>query len=140
MKKNTILLMLAVIAVSLASCHKGSGGKTSGDANIVFDTISHDFGEIPYNAKAEFEFVFTNSGTVPLLLTHVKSTCGCTVPEWSSEPVRAGNIGSIRVKYDTHRIGVFSKSIYVYSNAGNGVQRLLITGKVRSAETSQEPT
>jgi hypothetical protein len=60
----------------------------------------------------------------------VKSTCGCTVPEWSQEPVNAGKQGRIRVSYDTHRVGAFSKTIFVYSNASNGVQQLTISGKV----------
>ncbi len=132
MNKNGLICMLALSAFLWTSCHKGDGKRSAGDAGIVFDTISHDFREIPYSGRAEFEFIFTNSGTAPLLLTHVKSTCGCTIPEWSREPVKAGKQGSIRVSYDTHRIGAFSKSVYVYSNAVEGVQRLLITGKVRS--------
>jgi hypothetical protein len=64
----------------------------------------------------------------------VKSTCGCTVPEWSREPIDSGGTGSIRVSYDTHRVGAFAKTIYVYSNADNGVKRLLISGKVIAAD------
>lgn len=134
MKKTGFLLLLAVIAITWDSCSTGSGKGSGGDAGIAFDTISHDFGEIPFSEEAGFEFIFTNSGTVPLLVTHVKSTCGCTIPTWSKEPVKAGKRGSIRVSYDTYRVGAFTKSIYVYSNAVNGVQRLTITGKVKSAD------
>ena len=127
--------MLMLLAATWSSCNKGSGKSPSGDAGIVFDTISHNFGEISYQGKAEFEFVFTNSGTAPLIVSHVKSTCGCTIPEWSREPVKTGKHGSIRVSYDTHRTGAFNKSIYVYSNATNGVQRLMISGKVNPSDT-----
>lgn len=78
----------------------------------------------------ECEFVFRNTGTTPLVLTHVKSTCGCTIPVWPKEPIKAGEQGIIRVSYDTKRVGTFVKSVYVYSNANNGVQRLYIRGKV----------
>jgi hypothetical protein len=44
--------------------------------------------------------------------------------------VKAGEQGRIRVSYDTHRVGAFSKTIYVYSNAANGVKQLTISGKV----------
>ena len=134
MKTIGLLATLVLMAVCWTSCHKSSGKTSGGDAAIAFDTINHNFGEIPFNKEAEFEFIFTNYGTDPLLVTHVKSTCGCTIPEWSKEPVKAGMQGGIRVSYDTHRVGTFNKSIYVYSNASNGVQRLTITGTVTSSD------
>ena len=134
MKKTGFLALLVLVIISWNSCQKGSGKNSGGDAGIAFDTINHNFGKIPFSGEAEFEFIFTNSGKAPLIVTHVKSTCGCTIPEWSREPVNAGKKGAIRVSYDTHRVGAFTKSIYVYSNAGNGAQRLTITGKVRSAD------
>jgi len=134
MRTIGLFATLALMAVYGASCHKSSGKASEGNAAIAFDTINHNFGEIPFSEEAEFEFVFTNSGTAPLLVTHVKSTCGCTIPEWPKEPVKAGKQGGIRVSYDTHRVGTFNKSIYVYSNAANGVQRLTITGRVKSSD------
>jgi hypothetical protein len=135
MKKILFLSILAVFTTSLYQCGKGVKGHSTRTSSIIFDTIMHNFGEIPFGGKAEFEFVFTNAGMSPLVLTHVKSTCGCTIPEWSKEPVNAGGKGRIHVKYDTKRVGTFNKSVYVYSNAENGVQRLMISGKVRSADT-----
>lgn len=131
MNKTGLIAILFLIAIFWSSCHTGSGKHSNGNAGIAFDTSSHNFGEIPFSAEAECEFIFTNSGKSPLVVTHVKSTCGCTIPEWSQEPVITGEKGSIRVRYDTHRIGAFTKSVYVYSNAGNGVQRLIITGMVK---------
>jgi hypothetical protein len=126
------IAFVILVMMSGISCSSGSGKSTSGDAVIAFDTLSHDFGEVRFGDEAEFEFVFTNSGKAPLIVTHVKSTCGCTVPDWSREPVNARKRGSVYVTYDTHRMGVFTKSIYVYSNAANGVQQLHIKGKVTS--------
>lgn len=134
MKKTGFFFLLIILTITWDSCKTGSGKGSVGDAGIAFDTISHDFGEIPFSEEAEFEFIFSNTGTIPLLVTHVKSTCGCTIPTWSKEPVAGGAKGSIRVSYDTYRVGTFNKSIYVYSNAANGVQRLTIRGKVRSAD------
>ncbi len=130
MKLPGIIAFIFLVTISGISCSSGSGRSKGGDAVIAFDTLGHDFGEVHFGADAEFEFVFTNSGTAPLILTHVKSTCGCTVPEWSAEPVKARKQGSIRVVYDTHRMGTFTKSIFVYSNAANGAQYLSIKGKV----------
>jgi len=131
MKHTIPFILVILISVAWSSCKTSNGKNSAGDASIVFDTLAHNFGEIPFNGEGDFEFVFRNQGNSPLILTHVKSTCGCTIPQWSDEPIEAGKQGSIKVSYDTHRVGPFTKSIYVYSNAGNGVQKLIITGKVK---------
>ncbi|MFC2115326.1 DUF1573 domain-containing protein [Bacteroidota bacterium] len=134
MNRTFLITSLVLITFSWYSCRTGIQDHSSKQAGIAFDTSRIDFGEISFSSEAECEFVFTNSGKDPLLVTHVKSTCGCTIAEWSREPVRSGEKGSIRVNYDTHRVGAFTKSIYVYSNAENGVQRLYITGMVKPSE------
>lgn len=133
MKKPANILAVFLLVLAGIACNRSGETAVKADAEISFDTTKHDFGAIAFNSEAEFEFIFENTGSVPLLLTHVKSTCGCTIPEWSNEPVKSGKRGTILVTYDTHRVGAFNKSIYVYSNAGNGVQRLSITGKVNRA-------
>lgn len=133
MNKAGYIAVIILLTLGWSSCNKVGGNADKSEAVIEFDTIKYDFGEIPFDGDGMMEFVFTNTGTVPLLVTHVKSTCGCTIPEWSREPVNAGKKGTIQVSYDTHRVGVFNKSIYVYSNANNGVQRLSISGKISSA-------
>jgi hypothetical protein len=130
MRQAGFTAFLILLAIAGISCSKGSGKSSRGDASIAFDTLSHDFGVIPFTEEAECEFVFTNPGSAPLIVSHVKSTCGCTIPDWSREPVKAGMQGTIRVSYDTRRVGAFAKTIYVYSNASNGVQQLTIRGKV----------
>ena len=134
MKKIPIIAILLFLASGFYMCGQKTESSEGGGSTIEFDTISHNFGEIPFSGDGDFEFVFTNTGEAPLIVTHVKSTCGCTVPEWSREPVNKGDSGSIRVSYDTHRVGTFAKSIYVYSKADNGVKRLMISGKVISAD------
>ena len=130
MKISVYIPALIFVAVAWTACNQSSRKGTVGESSITFDSISHNFGEVAFNGDADVEFVFTNSGKGPLIVTHVKSTCGCTIPTWSKEPVFSGKKGSIFVSYDTHRAGTFNKSIYVYSNAANGVQRLTISGKV----------
>ena len=130
MKKIGIISTVFLLAIVMMSCKQVEGKKKKGDAIISFATENHDFGEIPFKGNGEYEFVFRNTGNTPLILTHVKSTCGCTIPEWPSEPINAGEQGIIKVSYDTQRVGTFNKSVYVYSNANNGVQRLYIRGTV----------
>jgi hypothetical protein len=119
-----------MLSVFLLSCRQEEGKKNKGDAIITFAEDNFNYGDIPFKGDGNCEFTFQNTGKSPLVLTHVKSTCGCTVPECPSEPIKAGEQGIIKVRYDTQRVGTFNKSVYVYSNASNGVQRLYIRGTV----------
>ena len=102
-------------------------------ASIEFETRQHDFGTIPQGGDGTFEFVFRNTGKEPLILKNVRSSCGCTVPQWPKEPVNTGEKGVIRVKYNTRITGNFSKSVSVHSNAGSAPVVLRIRGKVEEA-------
>ena len=118
------------LAVLVVSCGSGTAKRMNHQAGITFVDTLIDFGQMEFQGDGIREFVFTNPGEAPLLLARVKSTCGCTVPEWSKEPVAPGDTGRIRVEYDTRRIGRFRKSVYVYSNAAEGPRRLYISGEV----------
>ncbi len=106
-------------------------------AKIEFDKTSHNFGTIPENGGAAvYDFKFTNTGTVPLILTNVRAGCGCTTPEWDRKPVAPGESGLIKVSYNPlGRPGSFIKSIAVNSNASNSVETLTIRGKVTRKPT-----
>jgi hypothetical protein len=58
------------------------------------------------------------------------TSCGCTVPEWPKEPIPSGNTGVIKVKYDTNRLGTFTKTITVMSNATNSAVTITIKGNI----------
>ncbi len=98
-----------------------------------------EFGQMEFESNGQREFIFTNTGEAPLLLVRVKSTCGCTVPEWSKEPVNPGEEGRIQVIYDTRRIGRFRKSVYVYSNGAEGPRRLYLSGEVLRPSEDSNP-
>ena len=75
-------------------------------------------------------FAFTNEGDAPLLITNVKTSCGCTVPSYSKEPILPGKSGELKIKYDTKRLGAFTKTITVTSNAEGGNKILKIKGNI----------
>ena len=99
-------------------------------AIIQFDKTTHDYGTIDQHGNGKCEFTFTNKGKEPLILTNVRSSCGCTVPTWPKEPILPGQSKVIKVKYDTKRLGVINKTIHVYSNATTPSVTLRIKGKV----------
>ena len=80
-------------------------------------------------------FEFTNTGTLPLVITDVTSSCGCTIPEKPEDPILPGKTGEIKVKYDTNRVGPIRKTITVYSNADVPAKSIKIKGEVLPEET-----
>lgn len=104
----------------------------SADSTLVIKFVStiHDYGTIEKGSDGSCNFVFTNTGQTPLVLSNVRASCGCTVPTWPREPILPGKEGSIKVVYNTNLVGNFNKSISVSSNAKNKEVVLNIKGNV----------
>ena len=107
--------------------------------DIKFAKTVHDYGTMEQHGNGKCEFSFTNEGNEPLILSNVRSSCGCTVPTWPREPILPGQSGVIKVKYDTKRIGVINKSVYVTSNAKVSKVTLKIKGKINKPASSTVP-
>ena len=122
MKK--ILLIVCVLAFNFNTFSQEKIAK------INFKTTVIDYGVIEKGSNGIRDFEFTNDGNSPLIITNVKSTCGCTIPKKPNKPVPPGESEKIQVKYDTNRIGIIRKSIIVSSNAEDPTVILKITGKV----------
>jgi len=103
------------------------------EATITFDNLNHNFGAIEEaQGIVEHTFTFTNTGSKPLVIKNVRSTCGCTVPEWSREPIRAMGKGTIKVSFNpANRPGAFRKEITILSNAKEPKTVLYIVGLVK---------
>lgn len=108
-------------------------------AIIKFDKTVHDYGTIQQHGDGKCEFKFTNEGKEPLILSNVRSSCGCTVPTWPRQPILPGQSEVIKVKYDTKRVGMINKSIHVYSNAKVSPLTLKIKGKIEVASATKAP-
>jgi len=116
----------------------GMTAQTAGGANLKLDKDVHDYGEIEKGGDPYCEFTITNDGDEPLIISNAKGSCGCTVPEWSKEPVLPGESTVMKVKYDTKRVGPINKSVTITSNAANEPTKVLrIRGKVLSPEADQ---
>ncbi len=107
-------------------------------ADIKFDKMSHDFGDFPESSPiVKCTFTFTNVGDGPLVVHQVVASCGCTVPEYTQEPVMPGKTGTIEVTYNGRGRypGHFKKSITVRSNAKSSeLIRLLIEGNMTEVD------
>ncbi|MCZ4318022.1 DUF1573 domain-containing protein [Aequorivita viscosa] len=105
-------------------------------AKISFKADTVDYGTIAKGSDGVRVFEFTNTGDAPLVITDVKSSCGCTVPKKPEGPVAPGASSTIEVKYDTNRVGPIRKTITVYSNASEPMVALKIKGEVMSDSAS----
>ncbi|MCQ2973573.1 MAG: DUF1573 domain-containing protein [Bacteroidales bacterium] len=97
---------------------------------MTFKYTDHNFGTVVNGSDISYEFEFVNTGKEDLIISNVSTSCGCTTPEWSKQPIPCKGKGVIKVKYDSSRIGSFSKSITVFSNAKNSPVVLSIKGNV----------
>ncbi|MCF0210050.1 MAG: DUF1573 domain-containing protein [Bacteroidales bacterium] len=128
MKKLFLTLLLSVLTVFTVNAQDEK--KASTQAEITFTELEYDYGEVVKGGDGMCEFVYKNTGKAPLMLTNVRSSCGCTIPSWSKEPLMPGKTAKIKVKYNTNNVGTINKSITVESNASNGRVVLKIKGKV----------
>ena len=93
-----------------------------------------DYGVIEKGSDGIRVFEFTNTGTAPLIISKVSSSCGCTIPKKPEEAILPGKTGEIQVKYDTKRVGPIRKAITVISNADTPTKVLKIKGEVKSVD------
>lgn len=119
--------LITILFIGLISLSVNAQDKT---AKINFKSDTIDYGTIEKGADGLRIFEFTNSGDAPLIVSRVTSSCGCTVPKWSKEPILPGATGEIQVKYDTNRVSPIRKTITVISNADTPTVALKIKGEV----------
>jgi hypothetical protein len=139
MKKLFFSFAFLVVAAMSANAQNTA---VQGGAKIEFSKETHDYGNIKYGGEPYCTFEFKNTGDQPLIISGAKGSCGCTVPEYSKEPVAPGAKGSISVKYDTNRPGPINKSVTINSNAVNvegGISVLRIKGEVGPAPENGTP-
>jgi len=126
---NAILILILSVGLFNATSSKVES-KTGKVAIISFETEVIDYGTIEQHSDGTRLFTFTNEGDAPLLITNVKTSCGCTVPSYSKAPILPGKTGELNIKYDTKRLGAFTKTITVISNAEGGNKILKIKGNI----------
>lgn len=131
--KSLFFILFSFIGLSVFA-QDGLNLSVEGGAQISFEEETLDYGTIVQGSNGHREFVITNTGNEPLIISTCKGSCGCTVPKCPTEPVLPGETSTIKVKYDTNRLGKFTKTVSVTSNAGTPVKTVKITGNVVAGE------
>jgi len=127
MKKMILMALLLIGGISFASAQ----------AEIKFEKLTHDFGSFPESSpKVTCVFKFTNVGDQPLVINQAVASCGCTVPEYTKDPIKPGGSGEIKVTYNGAGkfTGHFKKSITVRTNGKVEMTRLYVEGDMTEAK------
>lgn len=122
MKKLLTILFVGLIGFAVNAQDKV--------AKVEFESETIDYGTIEKGADGVRVFKFKNVGEAPLIISKVKSSCGCTVPKKPDGAIMPGETGEIEVKYDTRRVMPIRKTITVMSNAERPTIALKIKGNV----------
>jgi hypothetical protein len=131
MKKLFFTTLMLVCSIAFASAQ----------AEIKFDKLTHDFGTFnEASPVVSCTFSFTNTGDEPLVVNQAVASCGCTVPEYTKEPVQPGEKGSIKVTYNGKGKfpGHFKKSITVRTNGKVELTRLYIEGTMEGKDNKDK--
>jgi hypothetical protein len=153
--KSSFLLMICAAVIFSAACNDQSDKVPEGQLSakmihnprsaegintaevkslpvLVFSDTAHDFGLLGQGEHVEHEFTFRNEGKSPLIIAGATSTCGCTVPEFSREPIQPGGSGSLKVTFASEgKQGHILKAVTVSSNAFPATRILTITAEVK---------
>jgi Protein of unknown function (DUF1573) len=137
--------LLLLVNVVMISCDNRRKDKIADDASTqtalalkdsttvqIIDS-SYNFGKVTDGEKVEYSYRFKNTGTKPLVIVDASASCGCTVPQKPEKPILPGDIGFIKIVFDSKgRVGNAHKSITVISNANPEFPPLILTGDVEA--------
>ena len=135
--KNAVLSLAFVFIAGLGF---SQGLNIESGAKVEFEKEVHDYGTLVQGEPAVYEFKFTNTGDKPLIISNCKGSCGCTVPVWPREPLAPGKSATIKVKYDSSRLGPINKSVTIQSNAINEPTKVIrIKGNIQPKPANAAP-
>ena len=139
--------MFVLALVSIVACNqqtkknstketkvKTSSQSTGDKPKIHFTESEHDFGELVAGETVTYAFKFSNSGGADLIISNVRTTCGCTVSDFPKEPIKPGESGVIKLTFDSRgRQGYQNKTATVTSNASNQLVVLRLKATVKNS-------
>jgi len=132
MKKIMMIVAFAGFSAAMNAQDAPATAPDPNAADIKWESTAIDYGNVKKGdeTSATREFKFTNIGKSPLILSSCRGSCGCTVPTCPTEPILPGKSGTIKVHYDINRVGPFTKTVSVSSNAKQANETLKISGTV----------
>ena len=145
-----LFLVLCIIGFAFVSCTSDQQKKTTepeminnpasaepadADTSLLpkfdFESDNHEFGPITEGEIVSYNFKFKNSGKAPLIITQASASCGCTVPEYSKDPIAPGQEGFIKVTFNSEgKHGMTSKTVTLLANTVPNTKVLTISADI----------
>lgn len=130
--KTKIVNLLQMSSVVVALLFIGTINANA-QAQMKFESTTIDYGTIEQGSEPLRKFTFENTGKEPLIISNAQGSCGCTVPSWPKEPIAPGQKSTIDVRYDTNRVGPFTKTVTLTTNIADQPNTVLtIKGEVKA--------
>lgn len=145
-----LFLILTLVFCVLTACDNGqteglstdlvnnskSASQSSGkEAAITFDKEEHNFGTLLQGEVVSYSFHFTNTGNMPLIISNVQTSCGCTAGDYPREPIAPGKDGVIKATYDSKgHHGMQNRWLTVVSNTNPASTKLHLKAKVQTPD------
>jgi hypothetical protein len=130
----SVLTYLIALMVTPAAVDTAPKAPAEDPVGIEWKKTTHDFGEIVQGTKAKYTFTFINKSNTAIVISNATASCGCTVPNYSKEPVAPGGQGSVTAIFDSSgKSGNFAKNITVTTNLGQSI--LYIKGNIVQEQT-----
>ncbi len=142
--KNLFLTVFTVVLLSgMLNAQTTVSAKTDLASSTTFspantavckwEKTSYDFGSVPQGKPVSVTFNFTNSGSVPLIISSVHPSCGCTTEDYTKDVIAPGKKGYVKLTYNASAMGVFTKTTTVSTNADPSSFTLTFNGNVVAA-------
>jgi len=127
-----VLASLFILCIGFGVVAQSNSNEQSQNGpKITFKESNHDFGDITQGDRVTYTFAYENTGNEPLILSNVRTSCGCTATNWDREPLAPGESADITVNFNSRgKMGMQNKIITIMSNASNNTERIKITANV----------
>jgi hypothetical protein len=138
--KRIIFLAVACVLFNIVYAQENNEKVQNSDTTAIFSKTIHDFGSISESGGIlECEFLVTNTGNRPLVITKVSTSCGCTTSDWSKKPIGTGKQGFIKVTYNPKgHSGEINKTLTVFTNGNPSNISLKIKGYIEKQPAAQK--
>lgn len=135
-KENAALRIDDEAAKKAEIAHAESGN----NAVMKFKELEHNFGTIEPGSTVEHVYEFTNEGSADLVISNVKPSCGCTVPDYTKTPVKPGDKGEIKVTFNSAgKSGNQHKTVTVTANTEKGTETLSFSANIPGSGVGVKP-
>lgn len=130
MKRIILTAIVLLTGFAFAMSQDANTPAPKAESKLAFAQKVVDLGEIPKGIPATATYEFVNNSNKPVVITNVRTSCGCTDKKYPKEPIKPGEKSQVQATYNAATLGTFQKTVTVTTNEGTTPTVLRIKGKV----------